>query len=72
MRNDYEYVPSIPVRVAKARSSQRAEKTLLTGSIVTAACFGYLGVSVVLFGVLAVVNALQKRKKRLTSRPKQK
>ncbi|MGM0341630.1 hypothetical protein [Enterococcus sp. AZ007] len=68
MRNDFEYVPTIPVRVARTMSAHRAEKTLLTGSIITASCFGFWKVAIVLLGVLTVVNVLQKRKKRLTSR----
>lgn len=72
MRNDFEYIPTIPVQIANKKSVQRAEKTMITGAMVTAICLGFLKTALALLGVLTIVNIMQKRKKRLTSRPKQK
>ncbi|MBO0412461.1 hypothetical protein JZO81_15435 [Enterococcus hulanensis] len=61
MRNDFDYVETIPVSVANDKARCRSKKTLLTGAMTTSFLAGLWQAGVALFGVLIVTNLVQKK-----------
>ena len=61
MRNDIEYVPTVPVKVAKKKSEYRAAKVLLTGAMLGTVCVGYWQIALILLPVLLGVNTIGKK-----------
>lgn len=62
MREDFEYIPTMPIHVAQTKSNRKCKKAILSGA--TAAMAGAMMwlPAVILLGVLTVVNAVQKRR----------
>lgn len=54
MRNDFEYITTVPVKVAKKKSEYRAAKVLLTGAMLGTVCVGYWQIALILLPVLLV------------------
>jgi len=61
MRNDFDYVETIPVSVANDKARRRSKKTLLTGAMTTSFLSGLWQAGIALFGVLIVTNLVQKK-----------
>lgn len=62
MRNDFDYVPTIPAELARKRSEFKAAKITVTGAMVGVLCTGYWMIAAfVLLPFLWLVNKVGKR-----------
>lgn len=62
MRNDFEYVATIPAELARKRSEFKAAKIVVTGAMIGTACVGYWQIALaILLPFLWVVNTIGKK-----------
>lgn len=62
MRNDFQYVRTVPVSVANKNASRKSMKTMLTGAMAAAFACGVWQAAIAVFGILAITNLVQKKK----------
>lgn len=62
MRNDFRYVPTIPVSIANKKAWRKAKKTMLTGAMAATLACGVWKAAVAMLGLLAITNLVQKKK----------
>ncbi|MGF2943238.1 hypothetical protein [Enterococcus xiangfangensis] len=62
MRNDFEYVQTIPVSVATTKARRRSKRTLITGAMTSVFLTGLWQAGLALLGLLLITNLVQKKK----------
>lgn len=62
MRNDFEYVKTVPINKAVQIARRRSKRTLLTGAMGAVLATGLWQAAVAMFALLAVTNIIQKKK----------
>lgn len=60
-RRDYQYVKTVPVKVAQEKQTRVSMRVLVTGATVTALCLQAWRVGLVLLVLLIVVNFMEKK-----------
>lgn len=56
MRNDFEYVPIIPVEVAQKKANRKVHKSILVGAAIALVCLRYWIAGFLIFLVLLGLN----------------
>lgn len=62
MRNDFQYVQRVDVRVAQNKANIKAAKAIVTGAVISTLCLGFWKSTIALFPILIGLNHMQKKK----------